>query len=288
MGKVKHIFFDIDGTLVTPNCKMPDSAQKALKLAQKNGHKIYLCTGRPKVNIHDFLLNFGFDGLVAATGAYVEYQNKIILDKTISNCSFKTIMDLMQKYNIGFMIETNTQTLFDFNSLKKFGETFMGKKLDCLSFEDFLAVDGMPFLDSLSNVHIDNDLSSYYKKYKGIYSFTYVDNPLVVKDFAKLMPDDVRVEGASFYCDTTHCGEITVKKCQKYKGIKALLDYLKVDYSDCVVVGDGPNDKDMMKFDGISIAMGNAIPEIKELADYVTSDIEDDGIYNALKHYDII
>ena len=52
--------------------------------------------------------------------------------------------------------------------------------------------------------------------------------------------------------------------------------------------GDGKNDIDMFDYTEISVAMGNAEDDVKKAADYVTDDIDEDGLYNALKHFEII
>ena len=57
---------------------------------------------------------------------------------------------------------------------------------------------------------------------------------------------------------------------------------------DAYAIGDGYNDITMMKVVGHSIAMGNAVDELKEVADYVTADILDDGLYKAFEHYDLL
>ena len=55
-----------------------------------------------------------------------------------------------------------------------------------------------------------------------------------------------------------------------------------------IAFGDGHNDMNMLKYVGIGVAMGNAEAEVKAIADYVTSDVDEDGIENALKHFGII
>ena len=52
--------------------------------------------------------------------------------------------------------------------------------------------------------------------------------------------------------------------------------------------GDGINDIEMLTYAALGVAMGNARAELKEIAQYVTTDIEDDGIYNALIHLGVI
>ena len=60
---MKTVFLDIDGTLVADKGIVPESAIQAIKIAQKNGHKIFLCTGRAMPEIYPFILDIGFDGI---------------------------------------------------------------------------------------------------------------------------------------------------------------------------------------------------------------------------------
>lgn len=64
--------------------------------------------------------------------------------------------------------------------------------------------------------------------------------------------------------------------------MKRLADTLGISMADTVAVGDSNNDSEMLQCAGISIAMGNAIEAIKDMADYVTTDVTEDGIWNAL------
>ena len=59
------------------------------------------------------------------------------------------------------------------------------------------------------------------------------------------------------------------------------MEQLNADPADAVVFGDSRNDLSMFRGPWTKVAMGNAIPELKELADFVTADVADDGIYKA-------
>ena len=74
----------------------------------------------------------------------------------------------------------------------------------------------------------------------------------------------------------------------KAKGIEALINYLGIKKEEVIAIGDGHNDAEMIKYAGLGIAMGNAIDKCKKVADYITSDIDDNGIYNAFKYAGII
>lgn len=67
-----------------------------------------------------------------------------------------------------------------------------------------------------------------------------------------------------------------------------MADYLGFDISETMAFGDGGNDRPMLCAAGIGVAMGNAVDEVKAHADYVTSTVDEDGVWNALRHFDII
>ena len=78
--KRKLIFLDIDGTLTPAGSNTPpESAMKAIKAAQKNGHLIFLCTGRNPAMLAP-VLALGFEGAVAAAGGYVFWGDRVLYD----------------------------------------------------------------------------------------------------------------------------------------------------------------------------------------------------------------
>ena len=74
----------------------------------------------------------------------------------------------------------------------------------------------------------------------------------------------------------------------KATGIQWLCEHLNIPIENTYAIGDSINDLEMLKFAGHSIAMGNATPVAKEAAEYITTHIHENGIWNALKHYSLI
>ena len=72
----KIIFLDVDGTLCNDKGLVPESAAIAVKKARKNGHLVYLCTGRSKAEIYDFIMDIGFDGIIGAGGGLLKLKAK--------------------------------------------------------------------------------------------------------------------------------------------------------------------------------------------------------------------
>ena len=95
----------------------------------------------------------------------------------------------------------------------------------------------------------------------------------------------------------THCepmrwyplfADIIARGNSKSTGIDKVLAYFDIDLKDTMAFGDGGNDIPMLKHVATGIAMGNAEPHVKAVADYVTTSVDEDGIANALKHFGLI
>ena len=74
----------------------------------------------------------------------------------------------------------------------------------------------------------------------------------------------------------------------KAAGILEVLKHYGIDPKDTISFGDAQNDLDMLQTTGISVAMGNGADNVKALASYVTTDVDHDGVYNALAHFGIL
>ncbi len=82
--------------------------------------------------------------------------------------------------------------------------------------------------------------------------------------------------------------EINSAEATKGQALSALCDRLRLDRSEVIVFGDGLNDLDMLQFAGLPVAMGNADPLIKEHSAFITCSNNDGGIAKALRHFKII
>ena len=82
--------------------------------------------------------------------------------------------------------------------------------------------------------------------------------------------------------------DVYAKDQTKATGIIHLIEYLNIKREDTIAFGDGHNDSEMIQYCNIGIAMGNAIQKVKDVSDYITDDIDNDGIYNAMKKFNLI
>ena len=82
--------------------------------------------------------------------------------------------------------------------------------------------------------------------------------------------------------------DITAKGADKGNALKIMAAHQHIDIQETMAFGDGGNDLSIIQDAGIGVAMGNANECLKQAADYVTTSVDEDGVYNALKHFEVI
>ena len=265
---VKLIFVDVDDTLYSKrNRHVPASARAALQEAQKNGHKIFVNTGRPLAYFEQEILDIGFDGMICTNGVYIMIENSLVYHKTVPKDVQKAVMDACVRHHIFGTLEGEKCSYFrnhDADFHPHYG--FMIQAFD-------LAPE-MPHEFSWN--HADSCEKMI------VFSGEGSDMPGFLKELDQLsdVVDYIRITDDQY--------EILLKGHSKGTGLLKTSQYYHTSTDNCYAFGDSNNDTEMIKAAGHGIAMGNACDELKSIADYVTTDVDEDGIMNALKHFKLI
>ena len=261
----KLLFFDIDGTLLTPYpWTVPDSARQALNEARANGHLIFINSGRTFAMTPSTIKEMEFDGYVCGCGSQVYMNGNLLFSSTIPNELCREIIEKLRQCRIPAFFEHPDKILYDgsapilpeaIRNLKTEVEVedlslYTPEKYNTFTFDKFLA-----FPDT------DSDTATFRR---------FVD-----EHFSCFVHDDA-------------AWEITQKHCSKATGIQFLVEHLGASVEDTFAFGDSANDLPMLQFAGNSIAMGKCDPLILPHCTYHTTNIEDNGIANALKHFHLI
>ena len=94
------------------------------------------------------------------------------------------------------------------------------------------------------------------------------------------------------HCEATRWSplftDIVPRGGSKSVGIDKMLEHFGIVLDETMAFGDGGNDISMLQHAGIGVAMGNAGDEVKKVADYVTSSVDEDGVINALRHFGVL
>ena len=274
---MKYIFLDIDGTLHSTKINdIPKSALLAIKRAKENGNKIFLCTGRA-LAVSKLFLDFDVDGFIFSAGSLVYIDGKKVFEKTMNRETLKYLMDMADKLEVGICIEGYEKAYYDdrgYQSLiKYFSKGRSIEETEKIMLDNcYYPMKCYDYKDPVSKAII------YGNSFEHIYKF---------KD---ILPDSLK--GVLAFADEEQSNfglEITDKYINKATGIQHVLNqYSNVTFNDVVAIGDSANDIDMIKAASIGIAMGNAAISLKEVADFISSDILDDGVYKAFEYYGLI
>ena len=272
----KYIFLDIDGTLVGYDAKIPDSALKALKMAQANGHKVLIASGRSYPIIYpDLLKAVNFDGIVASGGACVFYNGEAIFRSVIKGDDLNKAVEYFKHEGIQFLAQTSTAMYcepdFVDTVLPGMVESGCSKELVEKTFA------GIKVIDDIRNAPSIEKFSFYLSPHSPKKISEDLGGNFYVVDFSL-----GRVSAPRYF------GEMNMAGVNKATAIERFMAHVGAPISDSIAVGDSGHDFEMMQIAGISIAMGNATEPIKEIADYVTTDVDKDGIYNAFVHFGLI
>ena len=272
--KEKLIFLDIDGTLTPAGSNVPpESALKAIRVAQAKGHKVLLCTGRNLAMLSP-LLKYGFDGVVASAGGYVEFGGQVIYDCPMSDRQRDIALQTLHESGVFCTIEAKDATygdadLGDFLSQSQGGNSEIQRWRAALAGE--LGIQPMENYDD-----------------RPIYKVVFMCREDSQLDKARAALE----EEFLFCCQTVTkpaClnGELINRKFDKGKGIQRLCAHLGVDIRDTFGFGDSMNDLEMVQTVGVSVVMENGNEQLKALADYVCPRVEEDGLANAFARYQL-
>lgn len=275
----KIIFLDVDGTLVDYDCNLPESAVKAVRQARKNGHMVYICTGRSKAEVYPELWEIGLDGMIGGNGSYVEHQGKVIMHQLITGDQCRHIVDWLKSRGLEFYLESNNG-LFASEHFEVAAES---------TIQEYSRRKGKAGADKLTVRKVFPDMifdGELYREDVNKVSFllnSYQDYLDAVEEFPDLSPGTWGGAG-----ETALFGDLGVKDITKAHAIEVLLAELGASQEDTIAFGDAKIDIPMLEYCQVGVAMKNGGDEIKGMADYIADDVEQDGLYKAFKHFGLI
>lgn len=275
----KIIFLDIDGTIVDYENRIPQTAVTAIRKARENGHKVYVCTGRSRAEMQKELWDIGLDGMIGGNGSYVEDNGQVIMHQLLTLEQCTEIVDWLHERGLEFYLESNNG-LFASERFEQRGETVIQEYAKRKGVHDaekstvrgtFV---GMVFDENLYRDDV-NKISYILESYQD-----FLDTKV---RFSHLQNGTWGGKG-----ETALFGEVGIANITKAHAIDKLLTHLGADKAVTVAFGDAKVDIPMLEYCAYGVAMGNGGEEVKEIADYITDDVEQDGLYKAFEKLGLI
>lgn len=271
--KYKMVVIDLDGTLLDDKKQVSKRNVEVINnIAREKGTLFVIATGR---NINDISQVTGTIGdainqyVIASNGAIIKdnVKDEYIVKKYLSKAEVMETIDAYRQKNLRGLVHTYEGQLTEENAKVEIG----------------------------TKVRLVKDLKTYY-----------LENEVSTTSMLTLHGDEKnlremkkQIETEFGELDTTDICDIAVQKGQnvyqskyidimkknstKANAIKILSDYLHIDKEEVVVIGDGANDRNMFEVAGYKIAMGNANEDLKNKANYITDNNNQDGVAKALE-----
>jgi len=247
------IIFDIDETLyINETDHIPESAIKALDQLKDVGHTLAIATGRSFYSIRkrEKFNNLPVDFYILANGQLVVKGEEVIYENAIEMDIINEVMTFANKQGIQLGFNTATHSFV----------TDLTEEVR----QSFFANSTLPAVST----DIESNGPIYQMWY---FSENYADLAELSKDRLRFIP-----------WRTNSGADILPAGVSKAVALKeALKNFGDIIPEKTIFFGDGMNDIELMEMADIGVAMGNGVEALKEVADFVTKNIEDDGIYYA-------
>lgn len=267
----KLIFLDIDGTLLPAGeMVIPQSTVEALHKAKKNGHKLFLCTGR-NWRMTEPLMAHGFDGCVCSAGGYVVCDGKVLVDIPMEPQLSEGVRAALERHGVECTLEAVDGTYGGMQMINRWSyahqpcaapnseaERWRKAMADGMTIQPLEEYQGQPIYKIVFIAAHKSDLDEAKKLYEA--QFVFCESNLDSMD------------------DGMVNGELINRKFDKGQGIRAICEYLGKPLADTIGFGDSDNDLQMTDVAGISVCMANGSENLKKRCDRIAPAVYDDGI----------
>ena len=269
--RIKLIALDLDGTLLDSRKRVSQRNLDALEKARRMGVLIVPVTGRPAQGLPQAVLDLpGLRYAVTSNGATIRdlRENRYLLEKHLTPADCLRVLEACADFDmirevfregVGYLTQGDRDILWARYEGTPMMEYVLGtRRVLPGSLEEFLREDDRP-LEEL---------------------FFLTDSPEVkeaLRQRLSALPD------ISFADPAPKDLEVMVGGINKGEALIYLLDLLGIDPQETMAIGDGGSDLPLLKAAGIGVAMDNALPFVKEAADWVTASCDEDGVALALE-----
>lgn len=269
----KYIFIDIDSTLLSHKIGIPKSALKAIDQARKNGHKVFVSTGRAASAVDEWIPFFPFDGFLYACGGDIHLDDQVFYQNLIPQEEVLRMIEVFEQAKVGYVLEGSELSYWSEGSIRLFLEPKKAEyaKLPQEVRRHMIREDKM------------RDIEDYRQSPTPINKFS-----IFAEDRARFLEAVKQLDASYEVVKYSTSGEVLPKGVDKATGMAKVLEYYQVDPKDSIALGDSMNDYTMLSQAGVGVAMGNAVSALKKVADFVTLPCDEDGIEHAFKHLALI
>ena len=260
----KIIAVDLDGTLLNSNKKCLPGTKNYLKSLKQQGYIIVIATGRILNSAKGAIEKGDFVNYIVSDAGAIIYNNDTGKIEKQSRINKEYIEKILERFDESWeKMAICNQDYYNIYSMENYSYQKYDKKIEGKE----------KFLQECNNItHMNISLKDFSKVQQ------------LKEELSKLIPElNFTIMQDSF--SDRQWIEIFNIGISKYEAIKEIAQVEKISNNDIICFGDGLNDVDMIQRSGVGVAMGNALPQVKESADFVTLSNDENGIKYFLEEY---
>ncbi|MCO7124715.1 HAD family hydrolase [Sporolactobacillus shoreicorticis] len=268
--RYKLMCIDVDGTLVDSTKNLPDENKKAIQSAHRAGVKIAIASGGSPSAVREVFDSLDIDGYgICLNGAFVKDDDYEVSKYAFNEEQVTTIRALSEQFDVQTFFTTPLLNITN----RAVGDSQMNTLQKSVVRQNGLIVCSDQYnLERELNTHIGSILKASIKepnedKYRK-----------VRKALERTKLFDVAKSDTDFI-------DVNMRGVNKSVGVRDLANYLNIDSSAILCVGDNENDIEMIKAAGMGVAMANACAELLKVSDAVTLSNDECGVAKVIYDY---
>ena len=260
----KAVFIDVDGTLIKSDHSISIATFDVIQKLVTNEILVVLVSARPLSGIESIAKDIGLlnNPIASLNGAYISDKGDIILNSIIELGIVRDLNEQLQPYGSTIIYYQQNEW---FSQSQNFDTDFEQK------------ITSIPVLIQPFQL----TLQCWQKNHTGPNKILVITAEAATNDIQESLTKKFG-KHLNIYTSKPTYLEIMNKEASKVNAVKLLLERFNIRKEEIIAIGDNFNDKEMIEYAGLGIAMGNAPEEIKVIADYVTDTNNEDGVAKAL------
>ena len=286
----KLVAIDLDGTMLNSYGMVTENTKKIIKDTISKGTEVIIASGRPIDSIKTIAKEIGSENyFIAGNGALVYdiKKDEVIYEKFMTKQKVLEIIKICEENSIAYNIYTEKTIIaktLKYNVLYYYKENL--KKEESKKTNITIVENLYEYIKNLENekflkITVCDETQSIFnaiiRKLRTVEDIDVLDVSHMSRKMIRQGTEDVPIE----YYYT----EISLKKVDKWNAIEFIAQKMNVEKNEIMAIGDNMNDKIMIENAGLGVAMGQSTPRITEIADFVTSDNNDEGVAKTLEKY---
>ncbi|MDD2400908.1 MAG: Cof-type HAD-IIB family hydrolase [Clostridia bacterium] len=261
MTDIKLIAIDLDDTLLHDDLTISARAKKDIQEVVDKGVTVTLATGRMFAAALPFGKELGLNvPLITYQGGMVKYlDGRIVSHQKIPQDMAQSVIDFLHPYGYHINVYVNDELFMERDSSE--GRRYVAMtKVSPHYVDSFERLWDEP--TKLVIIADDKQLEELTQPLEQRFG----DRLKITKTLAHLL-------------------EVTHRKATKGVALKALAESLSLGFENVMAIGDSLNDIEMIEYAGFGVAMENAVPQLKEKANYITCSNNADGVAEVLERF---